>query len=48
MRKYLNDILGASFLLAFVLGWIDWLWIFGVESSQSWTWWSLIKFYGGQ
>ena len=28
----------------FLMGWIDWLWLFGVQDSQSWTWWQLIYF----
>lgn len=31
-----------------LLGFIDWLWIFGVEGSQSYTWWYLIYEYGGK
>jgi hypothetical protein len=31
-------------LALFMMGWIDWLWLFGVQDSQSWTWWQLIYF----
>ena len=29
MREYLDDIIGMIIILFFILGWIDWLWIFG-------------------
>lgn len=38
----IDDIAGAALLAVFTLGWIDWLWVFGVEDSRSYTWWALI------
>ena len=29
-----------------VLGWMDTLWIFGVEDSQRYTWWGVIYYLG--
>jgi exonuclease III len=25
-----------------MMGWVDWLWLFGVEDSKSYTWWALM------
>ena len=41
-----DDAICFLILMVFILGWIDWLRIFGVESSRSWTWWALIAHYG--
>jgi len=46
MRLRLDDILGAALVAVFTLGWIDWLWVFGVEASRSYTWWALIARFG--
>ena len=46
MRRYADDIIGGIILLLFTLGWIDWLWVFGIESSRSFTWWALIVHIG--
>lgn len=46
MSQKWDDILSAAVLAAFTLGWIDWLWIFGVEASRSYTWWALIYYFG--
>ena len=46
MPVRLDDILGAALVAVFTLGWIDWLWVFGVESSRSYTWWALIARFG--
>ena len=45
MRQYIDDILASIVMAVFVLGWIDWLWIFGVEASisRSYTWWALLR-----
>ena len=40
-----DDVLSFLILAVFTLGWFDWLWIFGVESSR-YTWWALIAHYG--
>ena len=41
-----DDILGGLVLGIFALGWMDTLWIFGVENSQWYTWWGLIYTLG--
>lgn len=41
-----DDLIGFFILMLFTLGWFDWLWMFGVESSRSWTWWALIAHFG--
>jgi len=46
MRQYLDEIIGGIILLLFTLGWIDWLWVFGIENSRSFTWWALIHHLG--
>jgi len=46
MRQYLDDIIGAVLITLFTLGWIDWLWVFGIEASRSYTWWALIAHIG--
>ena len=38
-----NDMLSGLILGIFALGWMDTLWIFGVENSKEYTWWFLIK-----
>ena len=45
MIKTMNNIgeyLGYIILIIFSFGWIDTLWIFGVENSKEYTWWYLI------
>ena len=27
-----------------LMGWIDWLWLFGVQDSQSYTWWAVMAY----
>ena len=27
-----------------LMGWIDWLWLFGVQDSQSYTWWAVMTY----
>jgi len=41
-----DDVICFFILMLFTLGWFDWLWIFGVESSRSWTWWALVAHFG--
>ena len=45
MTRVMNEI-GEYFtyllIIIFAFGWIDVLWIFGVENSQEYTWWYLI------
>ena len=40
--EYLTYIL----IIVFAFGWMDTLWIFGVENSQWYTWWGLIYYIG--
>ena len=45
MIKAMNNIgeyLGYIILIIFSFGWIDTLWIFGIENSKEYTWWYLI------
>ena len=45
MIKVVNNIseyLGYIILIIFSFGWIDTLWIFGIENSKEYTWWYLI------
>ena len=46
MRQYADDIIAGFILLLLTLGWIDWLWVFGIENSRSYTWWALIVHIG--
>ena len=46
MEQLKDDLLGFILLFVFVIGWIDWAWIFGVEDSRSYTWWALIRYLG--
>jgi len=46
MKQYADDIIGAALITLFTLGWIDWLWVFGIGSSRSFTWWALIVHFG--
>lgn len=41
-----TDVLGALLLTVFAFGWIDTLWMFGVEDSKTYTWWNLIYLIG--
>jgi len=27
-----------------MMGWIDWLWLFGFENSKSYTWWAVMTY----
>ena len=27
-----------------MMGWIDWLWLFGIENSKSYTWYALAAY----
>jgi len=48
MTSRADDIIGGIIILIFFLGWFDWLWIFGIESSRSWTWWYLMSIWGAR
>ena len=45
MTNIMNEI-GEYFvyllIIVFTFGWMDTLWIFGVENSKEYTWWYLI------
>jgi len=43
MRQYIDDILASIVMAVFILGWIDWLWIFGINNSSSYTFWALVR-----
>ena len=45
-RDLINGILGVLVILIFAFGWMDVLWIFGVENSKEYTWWYLIHKMG--
>ena len=45
MTRVMNEIseyLTYLLIIIFAFGWIDVLWIFGVENSKEYTWWYLI------
>ena len=42
MKPIADDLIAGLFILIVFLGFIDWLWIFGIESSRSYTWWALM------
>jgi exonuclease III len=37
-----SDFVAGILITIFALGWIDVLWIFGVENSKHYTWWYLM------
>tara|TARA_R110001592_G_scaffold230282_1_gene487102 strand:+ start:1922 stop:2131 length:210 start_codon:yes stop_codon:yes gene_type:complete len=39
---FIGQTLGFILVFFSCIMWIDWLWIFGVEDSQQWTWWNVI------
>jgi len=47
--KYVIDEIGEYLtyllIIIFAFGWIDTLWIFGVENSKEYTWWYLIHVF---
>ena len=49
IMKYIIDEIGEYFtyllIIIFALGFIDTLWIFGVENSKEYTWWYLIHVF---
>lgn len=46
MTQRTFDALCVVGTVALVMGWIDWLWLFGFENSKSYTWWALIARLG--
>ena len=51
LKSILGEIVGYIFIAVFAFGWIDTLWIFGVENSKENTWRYLIQqmgmYFGG-
>ena len=45
-KDTMMDLFGYSILFIFAMGWIDVLWMFGVENSKQYTWWYLINVLG--
>ena len=35
-------------MFIFIIGFIDTLWIFGVENSKEYTWWYVLHLLGGK
>ena len=46
VKEWTSELIGYLFLIVFAFGWIDTLWIFGVENSKEYTWWYLIQQLG--
>jgi exonuclease III len=46
LRNTIEEIVFGTLLTIFALGWIDVLWMFGVENSKEYTWWNLIYLMG--
>jgi exonuclease III len=44
LKDTIMDLFGYSILLVFAMGWIDVLWMFGVENSKEYTWWYLMHY----
>ena len=51
VKNWIGEFIGYLFLIVFAFGWMDTLWIFGVENSKEYTWWYLIQqlgmYFGG-
>ena len=45
-KDMIGEFIGYIILIVFAFGWIDTLWIFGVENSKEYTWWYLIQQLG--
>ena len=46
VNNWIGEFIGYIILIVFAFGWIDTLWIFGVENSKEYTWWFLIQQLG--
>ena len=46
VNNWIGEFIGYIFIAVFAFGWIDTLWIFGVENSKEYTWWYLIQQMG--
>ena len=42
-----SELFTLSFITLLGLGFIDTLWMFGVENSKEYTWWYLLHLLGG-
>ncbi len=42
-----SELLALSFITLLGLGFIDILWMFGVENSKEYTWWYVLHMLGG-
>lgn len=42
----IGEFIGYLFIIVFALGWMDTLWMFGVENSKQYTWWALVQWLG--
>jgi len=46
LKNTISEVIGGALFTIFALGWIDVLWMFGVENSKEYTWWYLIHLMG--
>ena len=46
MKNVIGEFIGYLLLIVFAFGWLDTLWIFGVEDSKHYTWWYVIQQLG--
>ena len=46
LKNTISEVIGGTLFTIFALGWIDVLWMFGVENSKEYTWWYLIQLLG--
>jgi len=45
-KENTGEAFGYFLIVLFALGWIDVLWVFGIENSKDYTWWNLIQYLG--
>lgn len=43
----IKELISFMLLSIFAFGWLDTMWIFGVENSTQYTWWYLIAWLAG-
>ena len=43
-----SELFTFSFMAILGLGFIDILWMFGVENSKEYTWWNVLHMLGGK
>jgi exonuclease III len=46
IKSNVSEYIGFALITIFAFGWIDTLWMFGVENSKEYTWWYLIHLLG--